>query len=102
MDCGVFKRLHEYSSIIGPSSVSHTQNNSVFRYFLCIASYTPRMEHAVLDLLNRTKRGSETYEEETNLPFSIQSISLLDSASIGINFFIFISVDSWSFQKIKQ
>lgn len=45
IDNGVFKGLHEYSSIIGPSNASHTQNNSVFRYFFCNASYTPRMEH---------------------------------------------------------
>lgn len=50
----------------------------------------------VLDLPNRTKRGAHSYK-----PFSIQSINLLDSASIGINFFIFISVNRQSFQKIK-
>ena len=93
----MIESLHAYSSSIGPSIASQMQNKSVFRYFFCNASYTPAKiayinnpithTHTLIymQILFQIKRIS------VDVPFSIQSMSLRDSASIGMSFLIFIS-----------
>lgn len=93
------ENLHAYSSIIGPSTASQMQNKSVFRYFFCSASYTP--ENATgkiksikkIEKRNKLQKLFQMKRLWLDVPFSIQSISLRDSASIGMSFLIFISED---------
>jgi len=99
----MIETLHAYSSSIGPSIASQMQNKSVFRYFFCNASYTPAkaayINNPIYNPITHTHRHIYIYiyilfqikRICVDIPFSIQSMSLRDSASIGMSFLIFIS-----------
>lgn len=79
----------------------HIHRTKVFSDTFSVVHHKHLIKKISLSKQNKTRKNkqidvnSQVYvaDKLISLPFSIQSINLRDSASIGINFLIFISID---------